>query len=136
MCSWIQLADTWILSVAAEERFEVSGDEMERHMSLSLDEPEVLRREMPAAEGQAFLGDDTPGSYDADERMEPPPDDMFGNMADMQDIGGGPSGMVRSSCSARHANLLLFLPSVRDFNVDSFAEFWARQPAADARTHL
>lgn len=62
---------------------------MERHMSLSLDEPEVLRREMPAADAgtPGYMGDDTPGSYDADERLEAPPEGMFGDLATMQDLG-------------------------------------------------
>ncbi|EIE27346.1 hypothetical protein COCSUDRAFT_45823 [Coccomyxa subellipsoidea C-169] len=79
-------------SLDGEERFEVSGDEMERHMSLSLDEPELLRREMPAADAAGFAGDETPGSYDAnaDERMEPPPDGMFDNMATMPDFDAAP----------------------------------------------
>ena len=75
----------------AEERFEASGDEMERHMSLSLDEPELLRREMPAAaDAPGFAGDETPGSYDADERMEPPPDGMFDDMPAMPDFDARP----------------------------------------------
>ena len=66
----------------------MSGDEMERHMSLSLDEPELLRREMPAADAPGFAGDETPVSYDADadERMEPPPDGMFDDMPAMPDF--------------------------------------------------
>ncbi len=88
---WIPIVTSLILS-GAEERFEVSGDEMERHMSLSLDEPELLRREMPAADAAGFAGDETPGSYDAnaDERMEPPPDGMFDNMATMPDFDAAP----------------------------------------------
>ena len=61
----------------AEERFEVSGDEMERHLSLSLGEPEQLRRNMtPASEG-LYVGDGTPGSFGGDEQMEAPPDDLL-----------------------------------------------------------
>ena len=57
----------------------MSGDEMERHLSLSLGEPEQLRRNMtPASEGNLYVGDMTPGSFgEGDEQMEPPPDDMF-----------------------------------------------------------
>ena len=70
-------SDASILS--AEERFEVSGDEMERHLSLSLGEPEQLRRAMtPASEANLYVGDATPGSFgEGDEQMEAPPDDMF-----------------------------------------------------------
>ncbi len=61
----------------AEERFEVSGDEMERHLSLSLGEPEQLRRNMtPASEG-LYVGNGTPGSFGGDEQMEAPPDDLL-----------------------------------------------------------
>ncbi|BDA47997.1 probable double-strand-break repair protein rad21 homolog at N-terminal half [Coccomyxa sp. Obi] len=76
------------ISMDGEERFEVSGDEMERHMSLSLDEPELLRREMSAADAgtPGYMGDDTPGSYDADDRLEAPPEGMFGDLAAMQDL--------------------------------------------------
>ena len=57
----------------------MSGDEMERHLSLSLGEPEQLRRNMtPASEANLYVGDMTPGSFgEGDEQMEPPPDDMF-----------------------------------------------------------
>ena len=57
----------------------MSGDEMERHLSLSLGEPEQLRRNMtPAAEANLYVGDTTPGSFGGgDEQLEPPPDDMF-----------------------------------------------------------
>ncbi|CAK0784792.1 hypothetical protein CVIRNUC_007996 [Coccomyxa viridis] len=66
-------------SLDGEERFEVSGDEMERHLSLSLGEPEQLRRAMtPASEANLYVGDATPGSFgEGDEQMEAPPDDMF-----------------------------------------------------------
>ena len=62
---------------------------MERHMSLSLDEPELLRREMPGTEAgtPGYRGEDTPGSYDADDRLEAPPEGMFGDLAAMQDLG-------------------------------------------------
>lgn len=51
---------------------------MERHLSLSLGEPEQLRRNMtPASGGDLFLGNDTPGSFGDAEQMEAPPDDMF-----------------------------------------------------------
>ena len=56
----------------------MSGDEMERHLSLSLGEPEQLRRNMtPASEGNLYVGDGTPGSYGGDEQMDAPPDDMI-----------------------------------------------------------
>ena len=62
----------------------MAGDEMERHLSLSLGEPEQLRRNMtPAAEAGLYAGDATPGSFGGgdfdggDEQMEPPPDDVF-----------------------------------------------------------
>ena len=70
-------------SAHAEERFEVSGDELERHLSLSLEEPEQLRRAVPsAAQGPLFgPGDSTPGDYEHDqERLEPPPDDVIDAM--------------------------------------------------------
>ena len=56
----------------------MSGDEMERHLSLSLGEPEQLRRNMtPASDGNLYVGDGTPGSYGGDEQMDAPPDDMI-----------------------------------------------------------
>ncbi len=59
----------------------MSGDELERHLSLSLDEPEVLRREMqPAQDAPLFGGDHTPGSFDADAQMDPPPDGTFNDL--------------------------------------------------------
>ncbi len=61
----------------------MSGDELERHLSLSLEEPERLRRAAEPGQGDAPLyggGASTPGDLeqpDQDERMEAPPDDMF-----------------------------------------------------------
>lgn len=74
----------------------MSGDEMERHLSLSLGEPEQLRRNMtPASEGNLYIGDGTPGSYGGDEQMDAPPDDMIPQLDSMT---RPPSVQVKSSC--------------------------------------
>jgi len=62
----------------------VSGDEMERHLSLSLGEPEQLRRDMtPASDRNLYAGDATPGSFGDDEQMKVPPDSMFPQLDDV-----------------------------------------------------
>ena len=77
----------------------MSGDEMERHLSLSLGEPEQLRRNMtPASEANLYVGEGTPGSYGGDEQMDAPPDDMIPQMDSM---ARPPSVQVRSSCTGR-----------------------------------
>ena len=76
----------------------MSGDEMERHLSLSLGEPEQLRRNMtPASEGNLYVGDGTPGSYGGDEQMDAPPDDMIPQLDSM---ARPPSVQVDSYCSS------------------------------------
>ena len=86
-------------SQLAEERFEVSGDEMERHLSLSLGEPEQLRRNMtPASEANLYVGDGTPGSYGGDEQMDAPPDDMI---PQLDSLARPLSVQVHSSCTGR-----------------------------------
>lgn len=60
----------------------MSGDELERHLSLSLDgEPERLRRAVEPGQDAPLYGGggSTPGDLepDQDARMEAPPDDMF-----------------------------------------------------------
>ena len=80
----------------------MSGDEMERHLSLSLGEPEQLRRNMtPASEANLYVGDDTPGSFGGgDEQMEPPPDDMFPQL----DSAARPPSVQACFWSGNHAN--------------------------------
>lgn len=59
----------------------MSGDELERRMSFSLEAPEVLRREMHSQQdAPLYGGDDTPGSFDADARMDPVPEGMFDDL--------------------------------------------------------
>ena len=88
----------------------MSGDEMERHLSLSLGEPEQLRRNMtPASEAALYVGDGTPGSFDdGDEQMEPPPDDMF---PQLESAARPPSVQAWLWSGVRaHASLLKMLP--------------------------
>ena len=83
----------------------MSGDEMERHLSLSLEEPELLRRAVTPGEGGGALfgvGESTPGDdYGQDERMEAPPDDVLEGL--MGDPGGadhvGAACFGQSHCS-------------------------------------
>jgi len=73
----------------------VSGDEMERHLSLSLGEPEQLRRDMtPATDRNLDVGDATPGSFEGDEQMNVPPDSMF---PQLDDVAHPPLDQVHSS---------------------------------------
>ncbi len=89
----------------------MSGDEMERHLSLSLGEPEQLRRNMtPASEGNLYVGDGTPGSYGGDEQMDAPPDDMI---PQLDSVARPPSAQVNSYCSTCLDVTMPCLPSLK-----------------------
>ena len=103
----------------------MSGDEMERHLSLSLGEPEQLRRDMtPASDRNLYVGDATPGSFGGDEQMKVPPDSMF---PQLDDVARLPLDQVHRSSIIFQCSLTLLRADVSGPNICIVSCFKAMQ---------